>query len=491
MKRSSFTTVEPAYKTAKIGGKHISLQTITSSGTPLTTFDGKLYSIHQNSTNIVGGNSITANNKKHQIIRANDGSNILSSGNANTSVKFTTSSSENKQFALPFIQSNGVLNSCSSGVTVRRPTIYIKREAPKKTIRSVTTELIEKNPYVHLGVSAERLGILKNVVCTTANVPVIDLYLTLKKIRQNEDFSLLAEYFEFSESEVQQIFTRTIVKLARYLKFLIRWPESKKYYDRHKNLPIAFRSKLSYVQSLIECVETEIQAPTMYPSVEQLDCSNYKFILTITPTGVISYVSDAYVGHNDDLTIFNACDFQNVIPKYLSLVADPGKAIRRRSKKVKPCIGEAASSEKPVKDKQRNRSTKLNALTINLQESDSTTDSADESDDGDDQSTLNGTVGGGISGSTGCMSRSNQHSTSNSHQTLNIVNSELISRKVKDFRIPTVRVRESVCRLQIRHMLYCLKEFRVLQPYAILEPLLYQYINEVLIVVSALTNLQR
>ncbi|XP_055838496.1 uncharacterized protein LOC129906662 [Episyrphus balteatus] len=491
MKRSSFTTVEPAYKTAKIGGKHISLQTITSSGTPVTTFDGKLYSIHQNSSNTVGGgSSVTVNNKKHQIIRTADGNSIITTGNANNSFKFA-SSSENKQFALPFIQSNGVLNSCSSGVTVRRPTIYIKREAPKKTIRTVTTELIEKNPHVHLGVSAERLGILKNVVCTTANVPVIDLYLTLKKVRQNEDFSLLAEYFEFSESEVQHIFTRTIVKLARYLKFLIRWPESKKYYDRHKNLPIAFRSKLSYVQSLIECVDTEIQAPTMYPSVEQLDCSNYKFILTITPTGVISYVSDAYVGHNDDLTIFNACDFQNVIPKYLSLVADPGKAIRRRSKKVKGGVCETSLSEEASKDMQKGRSTTINALTINIQDSDSTTDSADESDDGDDQNALNGTVSGGINGGAGCLSRNNQHSSSNSHQTLKIVNSELISRKVKDFRIPTVRVRESVCRLQIRHMLYCLREFRVLQPYAILEPLLYQYINEVLVVVSALTNLQR
>lgn len=490
MKRSSFTTVEPAFKTAKIGGKHISLQTITSSGTPITTFDGKLYSIQQNSNNTAIGNSITTNNKKHQIINATDGANnVITTGNANTAFKFA-SSSENKHFALPFIQSNGVLNSNNSGVTVRRPTIYIKREAPKKTIRSVTTELIEKNPHIHLGVSTERLGILKNVVCTTANIPVIDLYLTLKKIRQNEDFTLLAEYFEFSENEVQQIFTRTIVKLARYLKYLIRWPESKKYYDRHKNLPIAFRSKLSYVQSLIECVDTEIQAPTMYPSVEQLDCSNYKFILTITPTGVISYVSDAFVGQNDDLTIFNACDFQNVIPKYLSLVADPGKAIRRRCKKNKAAVtSENTLSEIATKDKQANRSTKINSLTINIQDSDSTTDSADESDDADEQNALNDNTSGNGSGNG--LLRNNQISTSNSHQTLNIVNSELTSRKVKDFKIPTVRIRESVCRLQIRHMLYCLREFRVLQPYAILEPLLYQYINEVLIVVSALTNLQR
>lgn len=483
MKRNSFTTAEPAYKTAKIGGKNFSLQTITNYGA--STFDGKLYSIQQNSNNMQTKSSIAVNCKKNQI-HTDDGNNSIATANPSTSLKLTLA--ENKQFALPFVQSNGIVSSSNSGVSLRRPTIYIKREAPKKTIRNVTTELIEKNPYIHLGVSAERLGILKNVVCVTANIPVIDLYLTLKKVRQNEDFTLLAEYFEFSENEVQQVFTRTIVKLARYLKFLIRWPESKKYYDRHKNLPIAFRSKLSYVQSLIECVDTELQTPELYPNVEHFDCSNYKFILTITPNGVISYVSDAYVGRNDDLTIFNACDFQSIIPKYLSLVADPGKAIRRRSKKIKNVRKTKTLSKLTPKNKQDKDNRKIMLSAISIYDSDSTTDSADESVDSDDRNFSNNT---NVGGTAGCLTTSSQGSEYKSHQTLKIVNSELISHKVKDFKIPTVRVRESVCRLQIRHLLYCLREFRVLQPYAILEPLLYQYINEVLIVVSALTNLHR
>lgn len=162
---------------------------------------------------------------------------------------------------------------------MRRPTIVIKREIPKRSIRSVTLELIEKNPYVHLGVLTNRLPLLKNIICNTANISTIDCYLTLKKMRQNEEFSLLAEYFELTEDEVQQIFARTVVKLARYLRLFVRWPESKKYYDRHKNLPFAFRSTLSHVQSLIECVETDM--PRQKPN----DCSNYKFIFSITPNG--------------------------------------------------------------------------------------------------------------------------------------------------------------------------------------------------------------
>lgn len=179
--------------------------------------------------------------------------------------------------------------------------------------------------------------------------------------------------------------------------------------------------------------------------------------------GIISYVSDTYVGHYDDLTIFNASNFQSVIPKYLSLVADPGKAIRRKRK-----------------PKQSN-TTKQSSV-----ETDSTTDSADESADELDD---NNSEGDGHSLTRYAASRVAAELVS--HQTLNVVNSELKSRKVKDFSIPTMRVREPVCRLQIRHMIYCLREFKILQPYAIQEPLLYQYLNEILTVSAALTNLQR
>lgn len=456
MKRSTITAVEPAFKTAKY-----SLQTINSAGTPITAFDGKLYSIQQSGTTITAATS--ASNKKQQQITA-----AIGSLPPSTIIQATSATELNKVnanvSAVPYIQTNGTnFNTLSAqtgtALQVRRPTIYIKRDTTKRTIRTVTLELIEKNPYVHLGVASNRLLILKNIVCVTANVSLIDLYITLKKLRQNEDFALLAEYFELSETEVQHIFMRSVVKLAGYLRFLVCWPDSKKYYDRHKNLPFAFRSKLSHVQSLIECVETDMQRPVM-----QFDCNNYKFILTISTNGIITYVSDAYVGHHDDLTIFNASNFRSVIPKYLSLVADPGKAVRRK-----------------LRPKRDNYNTTRRA---NL-ETDSNTDSADEFPD--EESTVSDDDDPLLSR----YAASRVAAELVSHQTLKVVNSELTSPKVKNFSIPTVRVRDSVCRLQIRHMISCLREFKILQSNAIHEPLLYQYLNEILIVSAALTNLQR
>lgn len=236
---------------------------MTSAGTPLTSFQWQ---------QAVGGNAAAA--KKQQQIGA-----AISSLPPNTIIKATTAPVNNQIIHTP----NGntsILSSNTSTPQVRRPTIYIKRELPKRPIRSVTLELIEKNPLVHLGLNTSRLPLLKNVICTRASIPLIDCYLTLKKLKQNEDISLLAEYFELTEGEIQQIFAKTVVKLARYLRFLIRWPDSKKYYDRHKNLPFAFRQNLSHVQSLIECVETDVT-----PSPLQIDCTNYKFILSINTNG--------------------------------------------------------------------------------------------------------------------------------------------------------------------------------------------------------------
>ncbi|XP_011184235.1 uncharacterized protein LOC105213247 isoform X1 [Zeugodacus cucurbitae] len=452
MKRSSSSIIEPAFKSTKY-----SLQTIASAGTPLTSFQW------QQTIGGPGGTTITTTPTKKQHIGA-----TISSLPPSTIIQASgvgTANSTNGGIGTTITPTGNAttfnaVTTQGNTVQVRRPTIVIKRELPKRTIRSVTLELIEKNPYVHLGVFENRLPLIKNLLCNTANVTVLDCYLTLKKLRQNEEFSLLAEYFELSEGEVQQIFARTVVKLSRFMRLLVRWPESKRYYDRHKNLPFAFRSSLSHVQSLIECVETDMQRQM------QNDCNNYKFIFSITPNGIISYISEAFVGHHDDITVFNASNFQDVIPKYLSLVADPGKAVRRKRKPKHASISNSLPSSGNA-------------------ETDSTTDSADESaddievDDSEDSQTLSRYAASRVAAELA------------SHQTMNIVKSELTSRKVKDFSIPTMRVREPVCRQQIRHMIYTLREFKLLQPYAIQEPIIFQYLNEILTVASALTNMQR
>uniref|UniRef100_A0A1B0BBS6 DDE Tnp4 domain-containing protein n=1 Tax=Glossina palpalis gambiensis TaxID=67801 RepID=A0A1B0BBS6_9MUSC len=452
MKRSTGTTIKPPIKSKKY-----SLETIPSTGTPVTSFQWQ-----QTDSS---GNGISAT----PISLASPMNNEQYGSTMNALTPYTVIKTEGTvlPFGNNYIPNNALNNQQSSLNVTSQPysgsTIYIRGNASERTIRTVTLELIEKNSYVHLGIHANCLPILKNVVCRTANVSLMDCYITLKKLRLNEDFSLLSQYFEISEAEIQQIFVRSVVKLSKYLRLLIRWPDSKKGNNRYKDLPLAYRQNLSHVRSLVECVETEIA-----PSSLQIDCHVYKYILSINTNGIISYISEAYVGYHDDLTIFQASNFKNIIPEYLSLVADPGKAIRR---KRKPEI----SRSKP------------SANNNVAGETDSTTDSADESSNGIMQSDEND----GERPLTSKYKASRMAGELASQQSLSVVNDELISKRVKNFSIPTMRVREPICRLQIRQMVDCLREFKVLQPLAIREPLLYQSLNEILIVCAALTNLQK
>lgn len=159
--------------------------------------------------------------------------------------------------------------------SMKRPTIMVSRDLPKRTIRTVTLEMIERKPLMHIGVHEKFLPLLKNIICSIADVSLVDLYITLKKLKQNEDFSLIAEYFEMSEQQIQDVFVTTLVRCARFLKYLLSWPNHQSRYERHRNLPFVYRKNLHSIQNVVECVETEMRIPL------HVNCNNYKFILTI------------------------------------------------------------------------------------------------------------------------------------------------------------------------------------------------------------------
>lgn len=76
------------------------------------------------------------------------------------------------------------------------------------------------------------------------------------------------------------------------------------------------------------------------------------------------------------------------------------------------------------------------------------------------------------------------------HKDLSVVNDEVVSKRMPNLKLSTMEVEEPVCRQQIREVIYALRSFKVLQRQAIMEPLLFQYLNEVLLVVAGLYNLQ-
>ncbi|XP_034477482.1 uncharacterized protein LOC117783998 isoform X2 [Drosophila innubila] len=323
-----------------------------------------------------------------------------------------------------------------------RQAVFLKRDMPQRTMRSMTLSSIDMASSLHLGVSDMHLPLFKRHICKYANLTHLDCCITLRKLRLNEPFTLLAEFFELSESEVKQTFKRTIVKLARCLRPLICWPDAKHYSERLKHMPLAYRSNLLHVRSLIECVETEVSATLNF------GCSSYKFILCLNTNGIISYVSDAFRGDCDDLQLFEASNFKDIIPKYLTLCAEPGKAVKRTRSSYK------------------------------TNEDDSPTD--EECDPQDESKPV--------------LSKYDEQRLAGqmaNMQSLCVTDGALTSTRATNLQLPTLRVNEPACRTQMRHMVDTLRQFKMLEHCSLRQTSLLGYLNEMLIVAAALCNLQQ
>ncbi|KAL7738057.1 hypothetical protein ACLKA6_006409 [Drosophila palustris] len=323
-----------------------------------------------------------------------------------------------------------------------RQAVFLKRDMPQRTMRSMTLSSIDMASSLHLGLSNMHLPLFKRHICKYANLTHLDCCITLRKLRLNEPFTLLAEFFELSESEVKQTFKRTIVKLARCLRPLICWPDAKHYSERLKHMPLAYRSNLLHVRSLIECVETEV-SPTL-----NFGCSSYKFILCLNTNGIISYVSDAFRGDCDDLQLFEASNFKDIIPKYLTLCAEPGKAVKRTRSSYK------------------------------TSEEDSPTDEEYDTQD-EPKPVLSKHDEQRLAGQMANM------------QSLCVTDGALTSTRATNLQLPTLRVNEPACRQQMRQMVDTLREFKMLDNCALRQTSLLGYLNEMLIVAAALCNLQQ
>ncbi|XP_016972169.1 uncharacterized protein LOC108039623 [Drosophila rhopaloa] len=341
-------------------------------------------------------------------------------------------------------QSNPTVAADSRVSSAVRQAVFIKRELPQaqRSTRSLTLGLVEQAPLLHLGVAPEHLSLLKRHVCRSANVTHLDCCITLRKLRQNEPFALLAEHFELSESDAEDSFKRTLIKLARFLRPLIRWPDARHHNERLKHTPLDYRAHLLHVRSLIECVETDVAED------HGLGSDSYKFILCINTNGIISYVSSAFPGNCDDLQLFEASRFRDVIPKYLTLCAEPGKAVphARRTGMEDPHDSADEDDYQAAEDPKRSLS-KFEAQRL----------------------------GGQLA----------------NQQSLTVVDGVLTSKRAPSVQLPTFKAQEPACRAQMRDMINVIREFRMLGHSAIHQKSLLGYLDEMIVVAAALCNLKR
>lgn len=220
---------------------------------------------------------------------------------------------------------------------------------------NLTHSLIEKAPKYYLGVPDSWFPVLLEILITETKLSKDNILLTLMKIKLNDPFIRLGHMFGMSTSNASKIFSKSLIMLECYLKTLIFWPSSEKikYF-----LPIPFRARYNKVQSIIDCLEIEIEKPTdpvkqALTWSEYKKCNTLKYLVSSTPDGFINYISTGYGGRISDALLVQTCVYLQVIPPGSSVMADRGFKEIAKYLNEKHCVlvrpPSVSSSVKPTR----------------------------------------------------------------------------------------------------------------------------------------------
>lgn len=157
-----------------------------------------------------------------------------------------------------------------------------------------------------------------------------EFILTLMKLRLGLTNEFLSNLFGISAGTCSSIVNTWITFLACQLKCLVFWP------DRNQIrgfMPKSLRQKYPSLRCTIDCSETFIERPRDL-KLQACTWSDYKkhntlkYLVAITPDGMISFISNAWGGRATDRYIVQKSGFLDLIEPYDLILADRGFTIR-------------------------------------------------------------------------------------------------------------------------------------------------------------------
>ena len=154
-------------------------------------------------------------------------------------------------------------------------------------------------------------------------------FLALLKLRLDLLMEDIAHRFSVSVSTASCIFSKWVDILYTRLRFLIAWPQKE---ILLQNMPPAFSQLYPGCVCIIDCSEIFIKTPNSF-TARSATYSNYKkhntvkFLIGITPSGTISYLSRCWGGRVSDKVLTQQSGFLDMLEHGDTVLADRGFTI--------------------------------------------------------------------------------------------------------------------------------------------------------------------
>lgn len=159
--------------------------------------------------------------------------------------------------------------------------------------------------------------------------PIDQFFAVLMRLKVGLYIQDIAERFQISSASFSMIFTTWISLLHAELKFLNPFP-SKDIINR--TMPQSFKVKYPSTRVIIDCTELFIQTSSSILN-QSLTFSNYKhhttvkYLVGISPSGVITFVSEGWPGKTSDRHLTENCGLIGLLEPGDSVMADKGFTI--------------------------------------------------------------------------------------------------------------------------------------------------------------------